>query len=281
MGKIIDVKQIYDSLKEDLKKRAAKLASLSIASLKVSEDYATEVYLSSQEKLAKELGINFILVDLSKDVSTDKIIKKINELNKDSEVSGIIVNKPFPDCILEDEIFSTISPKKDIEGVNPHNLGVLFFKDPIFISPTVLSVLWVIEQLNLDLYGKEVTIVGFSPLIGMPLSIILGRKLATLQITHVATYDKDMLGYHIKNADIVITAVGKPRIIKAEWIKPNSIVIDVGIGKKDGGVCGDVEFDQAKDKASFITPVPGGIGLLTTLCLFENLIKAAEKYNQT
>jgi len=280
MGKILDIKQIYDSLKEDLKDRASKMSSVSIASLKISQDYAADVYMSSQEKLAKELGINFILVDFSKDVSADKIIKKINELNTDDGISGIIVNKPFPDGILENTVFSAINPKKDIEGVNPLNLGVLFYKDPTFISPTVLSILLVIKYLDIDLYGKEVAIVGFSSLIGMPLSILLGRKLATLRITHIGTYDKDMLPTHIKNADLVISAVGKPHIIKGEWIKDNSIVIDVGMGKKDGKICGDVEFVAAKDKASFITPVPGGIGALTTLCLFENLIKAAEKYNQ-
>ena len=280
MGKIIDVQQIYDSLKKELKDKASKMSSMSIASLKIGQDYAMEVYMSSQEKLAKELGINFVLVDFLKDTSADKIIKKINELNEDNGISGIIVNKPFPEGILEDTIFSAISPKKDIEGANPLNLGVLFYKDSIFIPPTVLSVLLVIEYLDIDLYGKEVTIVGFSSLIGMPLSIILGRRFATLRITHIGTYDKDRLLTHVKNADVLISAVGKPYIIKGEWIKEKAVVIDVGIGKKDGKVCGDVEFGEAKDRASFITPVPGGIGLLTTLCLFGNLIKAAQEHKQ-
>ena len=172
MGKIIDVKQIYDSLKKELKDKASKMSSMSIASLKIGQDYAMEVYTSSQEKLAKELGINFVLVDFLKDTSADKIIKKINELNENDRISGIIVNKPFPEGILEDTIFSAISPKKDIEGANPFNLGVLFYKDSTFIPPTALSVLLVIEYLDIDLYGKEVTIVGFSSLIGMPLSIL-------------------------------------------------------------------------------------------------------------
>ncbi|MCF7888356.1 MAG: bifunctional 5,10-methylenetetrahydrofolate dehydrogenase/5,10-methenyltetrahydrofolate cyclohydrolase, partial [Candidatus Omnitrophica bacterium] len=139
---------------------------------------------------------------------------------------------------------------------------------------TVLAVLATIESLDIDLYGKDITVVGFSTLIGKPLVLLLGQKFATVTITHIATYQKQRLPFYIKNADLLISAVGKPHFIKGEWIKKGAIVIDVGVSKKGSKVVGDIEFEQAIKKASFISPVPAGIGKLTSLFLFKNLLKA-------
>jgi methylenetetrahydrofolate dehydrogenase (NADP+)/methenyltetrahydrofolate cyclohydrolase len=164
--------------------------------------------------------------------------------------------------------------------MNPYNLGLLFIGEPLFISPTVLSILEFLKMTGVDLYGKQVTIVGFSTLIGKPLALILGRKFATVSIAHIATYETKLLPVYIKNADIVISAVGQPHLIKGNWVKDKAIVIDVGIGKKGARVVGDIEFAQASLKASYISPVPGGIGKLTPIYLFKNLIAAYKKYAQ-
>ncbi len=204
--------------------------------------------------------------------------KEFYNKNKNKKITGIVDNTPFPSNFTEELIFSTIDHKKDIEGMNPYNLGLLFVGEPLFVSPTVLSILEFIKMSGIDLYGKQVTIVGFSTLIGKPLTLILGRKLATVTITHIGTYESGKLPFYIKNSDIVVSAVGKPHIIKGEWIKKGAVVIDVGIGEFNGKVVGDIEFEKAKRRAAFITPVPGGVGKLTSLFLFKNLIDAYKKY---
>jgi methylenetetrahydrofolate dehydrogenase (NADP+)/methenyltetrahydrofolate cyclohydrolase len=162
--------------------------------------------------------------------------------------------------------------------MNPYNLGLLFIGEPLFISPTVLSALEFIKMTGVKLYGKDVTIVGFSTLIGKPLALILGRRFATVSITHIATSESKHLPFYVKNADIVISAVGVPNLIKGTWLKKGVIAIDVGIGRKNSKIVGDIEFEGAKEKAAFITPVPGGVGKLTSLFLFNNLIDAYQKY---
>ena len=274
MGKIIEVNQIYDSLKKALKEEVKAFSRLRLASLCIGKDCACDTYLSAQKKLAQELGVECSAVELGAKASMEEVRKKIQELNKDETINGIIVNKPFPKRFKEDEIFSAIKEKKDVEGMNPSNLGGLFYEGPLFLSPTVLSVLEILKTLKLDIYGKEIVIVGFSTLIGKPLSLLLGREFATVTITHIGTYEAGKLPLHVEGADILISAVGKPHLIKGSWIKKGAVVIDVGIGQMEGKVVGDVELDKAKDKASFITPVPGGVGRLTTLFLFKNLLKA-------
>ncbi|MDP2923021.1 MAG: bifunctional 5,10-methylenetetrahydrofolate dehydrogenase/5,10-methenyltetrahydrofolate cyclohydrolase [Candidatus Omnitrophota bacterium] len=278
MVKLLKAEAIYDKFKNKFKRQIKSLPPLTLASLVIGKDYSIGVYLLSQKKLADELGVNYLAVDLDSNISLQQAVDRIIQLNEDKKITAIVANKPFPRDFAEEAIFSAINFKKDIEGMNPYNLGKLFMGEPIFISPTVLSVLEFIRMTKVDLYGKDVTIVGFSTLIGKPLALLLGRQFATVSITHIATYERERLPFYIKNADIVISAVGKPNIIKGNWIKKGAIVIDVGIGEKDGKLAGDIEFAIAKDNAAFITPVPGGIGKLTSLFLFKNLIQAHQKY---
>jgi len=276
MEKGLEVKRVYERLKEQIKDKVSALGQLTLASVRVGHDYSSGVYLLQQEKIALELGIDYLAVTLAPEAPLDKVLQKIEELNKDNSVAGIVLNKPFPAQWKEGAIFSAIDSQKDVEGVNPYNLGMLLIGKPKFISPTVMSVLEFLNIADVDLYGREVTIVGSSVLIGKPLAIILANDFATVSITHIATYEKGRLPFYINNADILISAVGKPCIIRGEWIKEGAVVIDVGVGQKDGKLTGDVEFDKAVQKASFITPVPGGVGKFTTLFLFENLIKAKQ-----
>lgn len=278
MAKILEAKEIYDILKERLKSSLSSLPTLTLASVTIGKNYSSQVYRASQKKLAENLGVKYLSVELPQNISTKDALSKIQSLNKNKKITGIVANKPFPSNFTEELVFSAIDYKKDIEGMNPYNLGLLFIGEPLFVSPTVLSILEFIKMSGIDLYGKQVAIVGFSTLIGKPLALILGRKLATVTITHIGTYESGKLPFCIKNSDIVVSAVGKPHIIKGDWIKKGSVIIDVGIGEINGKVVGDIEFEKAKKKAGFITPVPGGVGKLTSLFLFKNLIDAYKKY---
>jgi len=278
MAKVLKAKEIYDILKERLKARLKATPTLTLASVSIGKNYSSQVYRASQRRLAENLGVKYLSLELPQNISIKDALTKIESLNKNKKITGIVANKPFPSNFTEELIFSTIDHKKDIEGMNPYNLGLLFVGEPLFVSPTVLSILEFIKMSGIDLYGKQVTIVGFSTLIGKPLTLILGRKLATVTITHIGTYESGKLPFYIKNSDIVVSAVGKPHIIKGEWIKKGSVVIDVGIGEFNGKVVGDIEFEKAKRRAAFITPVPGGVGKLTSLFLFKNLIDAYKKY---
>jgi len=270
------MQQICEKIKQDLKKEVQGLPALRLASLSIGKDYASLVYVSAQSKLAKELGIDYCSIELEDSCSLGDLLGKINELNDDKSINGIIVNKPFPQKFKEEVIFSAIDAKKDLEGMNPYNLGGLFYGEPLFISPTVLSVLEILRSLEINVCAKEIVIVGFSTLIGKPLALLLGQQFATVNITHIATFESKKLPFYVQNADVVISAVGKPHLIKGEWVKKGAVVIDVGIGQIEGKVVGDVEFDEVKKRASFVSPVPGGVGRLTTLFLFKNLIKAAK-----
>jgi len=274
MAKILEAKIIYDKLKSELRKDIAQLPRLTLASVSMGDNYSCEVYLNAQRRLAEDLGVDYLAIELPKHVSLQKVLDTVEDLNRKDKITGIVVNKPFPEGFDEAEVFAAIQAHKDIEGINPYNLGRLFIGEPVFVSPTVLSVLELLKATKVDLYGKEVAIVGFSTLIGKPLALLLGKELATVAITHIATYERGQLASYVKNADIVISAVGKPHLIKGDWVKKKAIVIDVGIGEKDGKLVGDVDFTTACTRASFITPVPGGVGKLTTLFLFKNLFAA-------
>ncbi len=274
---ILEAKISFDNLEAKIKAQIESLGTVCLASLAIVRDYSSSVYCAAQSKVAKQLGLEYRLLNFKSQISYSELTQEIEKLNKDSRVNGIILNKPFPESWNEEEAFSLLDPKKDIEGMSPANLGKLFLGKPTFIPPTVLSICELIKYSKLELYGKKTTIVGFSNIIGKPLALLLGDKFATVSITHIATFENQDLEFYVKNADLLISAVGKPDLIKAKWIKPGAVVIDVGTGQKDNKLSGDVEFDQAKEKAAFITPVPGGVGKLTTMFLYHNLLIAAEK----
>jgi methylenetetrahydrofolate dehydrogenase (NADP+)/methenyltetrahydrofolate cyclohydrolase len=279
--KILEAYPLYEALKKELKTTAHMLSRrVTLASVLVGENYSSQLYLASQQRLAKELGVTYSFVAIKPEASQEQALKTIRKLNRDKHITGIIVNKPFPMNWNEGVIFSSIECKKDIEGVSAYNLGMMCLGEPLFISPTVLSVLELLKYTGINIYGKEIALVGFSTIIGKPLSLLLAKNFATVTITHVATYEAGKLPHHIKSADIVISAVGKPSLIKGAWIKKGAVVIDVGTAQCNGKIAGDVEFSQARKKASFITPVPGGVGKLTTAFLFKNLLRAAAAEEQ-
>ena len=274
MAIVFDARKIYDSLLAEIKTKLDDMPKLCLASVTVGQDLSAKSYRSAQEKLAKELGIEYRPLDLKSDLTFGEFKSEIEKLNEDISVAGIIINKPFPLEWSDTDVFSLLSESKDVEGMHPDNLGRFFIGQPRFISPTVLSVIELLRESGVKLYGVKITLVGFSPLIGRPLALWLGNKFATVTIAHIATDEKGDLPSYIKSADIIISAVGKPGLIRGEWIKRGAVVIDVGTGYKDNKISGDVEFDKAKEKAAFITPVPGGVGKLTTVFLYHNLVLA-------
>lgn len=274
MAIIFNAQKKYDSLLAEIKIKLADLPKLCLASVAFGKDVSAKSYRASQKRLAEDLGIEYRPLDLGANNTFQDFKTEIKKLNQDKSVTGIILNKPFPSEWDDADVFSLLSEEKDIEGMHPDNLGRFFLGQPRFISPTVRSIMTMVDENNITLRGMRVALIGFSPLIGRPLALWLGSRLATVSITHIATYEKKDLTYYVKSADIVISAVGKPNLIKGEWIKEGAIVIDVGTGHKDNKISGDVEFDKAKERAGFITPVPGGVGKLTTIFLYHNLVLA-------
>ena len=276
MAIIFNAQQKYDSLLVEIKTKLKAMPKLCLASVAIGQDSSAKSYRSAQEKIAKELGIEYRPLDLKSEITFGEFKSAIEKLNKDLGVTGIILNKPFPSDYSDVDVFSLLKEEKDIEGMHPENLGRFFLGQPRFVSPTVLSVLEMLDESRVTLRGKRVALVGFSSLIGRPLALWLGSKLATVSITQIGTYEEGDLPSYINSADIVISAVGKPGLIKGEWIKKDAVVIDVGAGHKDDKMSGDVEFNKAKKRAAFITPVPGGVGKLTTMFLYHNLVLACK-----
>ncbi|MBD3246569.1 MAG: bifunctional methylenetetrahydrofolate dehydrogenase/methenyltetrahydrofolate cyclohydrolase [Candidatus Omnitrophica bacterium] len=280
MGRVIETKHTHDVLKSDLVRKVKSAPPCVLASVAIGDQFSSGVYLASQERLAREIGIEYRRIVLGKDTSLSALREALDALNRDEKVTGICVHKPFPPGWKEEEVFAALDPRKDVEGMTPWNLGKLFSGEPVFLSPTVRSVLKVLSLVSPDLYGKKVTLIGFSTLIGKPLALLLGRRMATVTITHIATHERGDLPRFLQNAEIVISAAGVPELVKADWIRPEAVVIDVGTGRKDGKLCGDVEFERIQAKASAVTPVPGGVGKLTPLFLLDNAVTAARRTKQ-
>jgi len=222
------------------------------------------------------LGIEYRLERLPADINQQGLIDFIKKLNNDASVNGIIIQMPLPKQIDYKSISSFISPDKDIEGMHPENLGKVLMGKAKIAPCTASAAFALIEATGVNLYGKEVVIVGHSEIVGKPLSLLLLEKFATVTVCHIGTSDAGKLVEHVKKAEILVVAVGKADLIKGEWIKEGAIVIDVGINRINDKIVGDVEFEEAASRASYITPVPGGVGPLTVTMLMRNLVEAAK-----
>ncbi|MFN4227384.1 MAG: bifunctional 5,10-methylenetetrahydrofolate dehydrogenase/5,10-methenyltetrahydrofolate cyclohydrolase [Candidatus Ratteibacteria bacterium] len=276
MGNLIDGKLIAEKIKEDLKKEIEKLKISGIipklVAVSVGENPASMVYMNQQKKNCEKIGINYEILSLPESIDESGIIENIEMLNKNNEVSGIILQLPLPKGVDTRKVQSKISAEKDVEGVNPTNMGWIVYGRPYVGPCTALAVKEIIDYLGIDLYGKEVVMVGHSDIVGKPVALLLVDKFATTTICHIGTSDAGKLEEHVKRAEILIVAVGKANLIPGDWIKDGAIVIDVGINRVGDKIVGDVEFEKAKEKASWITPVPGGVGPITTAILLRNTI---------
>ncbi|MFC1666612.1 bifunctional 5,10-methylenetetrahydrofolate dehydrogenase/5,10-methenyltetrahydrofolate cyclohydrolase [Candidatus Omnitrophota bacterium] len=277
---LLDGKTLSKNIKEEIKKEVELLKTKynktpKLVSIQVGENPASEVYLKSQKKNAENLSIEYRLEKLDQKISQDELVKVIDGFNKDKSVNGIMIQMPLPSQVDAKLISRYICPLKDVEAVHPENMGEIVFGNAKILPCTAASCMELLNSIeSLELYGKEVVIVGHSEIVGKPLALMLLNKFATTTVCHIATGERGRLPEFVKNAEILVVAVGKAELIKGEWVKDGAIVIDVGINRVEGKLVGDVEFDSAQEKASYITPVPGGVGPLTVAILMKNLVTA-------
>ncbi len=281
MAKLLEGKPLADKIKEVLKDEISHLENKPVlASIMVGENAGAASYVKSQAKVAENLGIAYQLHPLSGDTVEGSLIEFIQKLNSDKSVHGIIVQMPLPASIDYKKISQFILPEKDIEGMHPANMGRIVFGKARLLPCTAQAVMELLASSGIDLYGKEVVIVGHSEIVGKPLALLLLERFATVTVCHIGTSQAGKLEEHIRKAEVLIVAVGKAGLIKGEWIKEGALVIDVGINRIGDKIVGDVEFEGAQKRASWITPVPGGVGPLTVTMLMRNCVEAA-KYQKT
>ncbi len=282
-AKIIDGKQFAEKLKEKLRMEAAGLrqrgAVPKLVAVSAGGNESSEVYIKQQRKNCESIGIEYELQKLNHSGDEDAAIEHITRLNEDDSVTGIIVQRPLPPGIDGVRVQSEIITSKDVEGVNPANLGWIYYERPKLIPCTAAAVMQLIASTGIDLKGREAVIVGHSDIVGKPIALLLANRLATVSICHIGTAERGKLPEYVGRAEILVVAVGKAGVIKGEWIREGAVVIDVGINRVDGKITGDVEFQAAAERAAWITPVPGGVGPVTTATLLQNTIKAT-KINQ-
>ena len=245
-----------------------------LAVILVGADPASQVYVGSKRKSCAEIGIASKSYDLPETTTEQALLELIEALNQDAEVNGILVQLPLPKHIDSTKVIEQISPEKDVDGFHPYNVGRLCQRIPTLRACTPYGVMKLLETTGISFYGKHAVIVGASNIVGRPMALELLLAGCTVTVTHRFTED---LASHIRQADILVVAVGKPKFIKGEWIKDGAVVVDVGINRLEGKLVGDVEFDVAAQRASYITPVPGGVGPMTVAMLMQNTLSAYEK----
>jgi len=274
--KLIDGNEIASTIKKklvsDIKNIKAKGMTPHLEAVLVGDNAGAKIYAKNQEKSCGELGISYKLDELPESTSQKELEEFIQKLNENPQVTGIILQMPVPSGINGREVQMKISPSKDVEGIHPLNIGKLLYGKNRIAPCTALAVMEILKSMNVRLKGKEVVIVGHSEIVGKPLMLLLLQsplESPTPTICHIATKD---LSFHTKRADILIVAAGRAGLVKGDMIKEGAVVIDVGINRVDKKIVGDVVFDEAVKKASLITPVPGGVGPVTTVMLLKNTI---------
>lgn len=276
-AQIIDGKAIAQQICNKLKNKISALNDSVpvLAVILVGDNEASRIYVRNKKKKAEETGIDCHIIELAPGIGENALLATVDELNADPHINGIIVQLPLPPHLNEQKIISRISPDKDVDGFTPYNSGLLSYNSPhTFISATPKGVLELLKTTGVDLVGMHAVVIGRSNIVGRPMAKLLLNNDCTVTITHSHTRNLKQI---TQSADIVVSACGQAKMIKSDWIKEGAIVIDVGINRIDGHLCGDVDFDNVKEKASFITPVPGGVGPMTIAMLLENTYEAFER----
>ncbi len=288
-AEIIDGRQVAALVKEEIKAKVADMIDNDIraphlVAVIVGEDPASQTYVASKEKAAKNVGMMSSVYRLDADVSEEELINTIEFLNNDPEVDGFIVQLPLPDHINVDKVIQLIDPAKDVDGFHPVNVGRMALGQPAYVSATPAGIMELLKRYDIETEGKHCVVLGRSNIVGSPMSILMSKKAspgnATVTVCHSKT--KDMASY-TRSADILICAIGQPQFITADMVKEGAVVIDVGIhripadNEKGYKIAGDVNFDEVQKKAGYITPVPGGVGPMTIAMLLKNTLSAAEK----
>lgn len=281
MANIIDGKQISKDIKEELKEEVASLAAQGrkccLAVIQVGNDPASSVYVGNKKKACAYVGIESLAYELPEETTEEELLTIIDKLNKDADVHGILCQLPLPKHINEDHVIKAISPKKDVDGFHPQNVGALVIGEKGFVSCTPAGIIQLLKRSNIEMDGKHCVVVGRSNIVGKPMSLLMLRENATVTICHSHTKNLKEI---CKEADILIVAIGKPQFIDKEYVKDGAVVIDVGIHRDENNkLCGDVKYDEVEPVASYITPVPGGVGPMTIAMLMHNCVEAMKLYS--
>ena len=281
MAVIIDGKELAKKIRANLKIECEELNKEGIKSkfavIMVGDDPASKVYVRNKSRACEDVGIEYEEYLLESNITQKELIDLIEKLNQDNTVNGILLQSPIPSNLDINEAFKTIAPEKDVDGFNPVNVGKLVLNQDTFVSCTPFGIIKMFEEYNIDLTGKNVVILGRSNIVGKPLIHCCLNKNATVTTCHSKTQNIQEIA---SKADVLISAIGKANFVTADMVKENAVVIDVGINRLDNGkITGDVDFENVKEKASYITPVPGGVGPMTIAMLMNNVIKATKRQN--
>jgi methylenetetrahydrofolate dehydrogenase (NADP+)/methenyltetrahydrofolate cyclohydrolase len=280
MANLINGKEISAALKDELKDEVARLKeegkSCCLAVIQVGSDPASSVYVGNKKKACAYIGIESRAFELPEETTEEELLSLIGQLNDDSSVHGILCQLPLPGHICEDKVIQAISPKKDVDGFHPQNVGALVIGQQGFVSCTPAGIIELLHRSNIAIDGKHCVVVGRSNIVGKPMSLLMLRENATVTICHSHTKD---LKEVCRQADILIVAIGRPKFINHEYVKEGAVVIDVGIHRNEQNkLCGDVDFDDVCGHTSAITPVPGGVGPMTIAMLMKNCVEAMKLY---
>ncbi len=276
MAVILDGKALSAKFRQNIKEETAALKEKTgkapgIAVILAGDDAASSVYVNSKEKAAIECGFYSVVERISADVTTNDVLKLVEKYNNDEKIHGILVQLPLPSACDEKTILRAIRAEKDVDGFHPYNVGLLNIGEDCLMPCTPFGVMNMMADYGIEIAGKNAVVVGRSNIVGKPIAAMLLKANATVTVCHSKT--KDLSGV-CANADILVAAIGKAKFIKKEFVKDGAVVIDVGINRVDGKLCGDVDFEDVKDKCSYITPVPGGVGPMTITTLMQNTLKA-------
>lgn len=276
-ARLIDGKAIAAEIRQEVRLDVAAMAAQTgvvpcLAAILVGNDPASATYVQNKAKACREVGITSVRIDLPADIPEALLLQEITRLNDDPAVHAILVQLPLPPHISEKRVLETILPEKDVDGFHPVNLGGLLVGKPLFVASTPLGILELLNRSNVGIEGKHAVIVGWSVVVGKPTAFLLLQHHATVTICHIKTRD---LAVHTRQADILVVAAGKPGLVTGSMVKEGAVVIDVGVNRlTDGRVVGDVDFPEVSEKASLITPVPGGVGPMTVAMLLKNTVDA-------
>ncbi|EFB71747.1 MULTISPECIES: bifunctional methylenetetrahydrofolate dehydrogenase/methenyltetrahydrofolate cyclohydrolase FolD [Providencia] len=282
LAKIIDGKTIAQAIRQEVAQKvqtrvANGKRAPGLAVILVGANPASQIYVGSKRRACEEVGFLSRSYDLPDTTTEAELLKLIDDLNQDPEIDGILVQLPLPAGIDNVKVIERIHPDKDVDGFHPYNVGRLCQRAPRLRPCTPRGIVTLLERYDINTYGLNAVIIGASNIVGRPMSLELLLAGCTTTVTHRFTKD---LEQHVRSADLLVVAVGKPNFIPGEWIKPGAIVIDVGINRLENGkVTGDVDFDEASKRASWITPVPGGVGPMTVATLIQNTLQACEEYH--
>jgi methylenetetrahydrofolate dehydrogenase (NADP+)/methenyltetrahydrofolate cyclohydrolase len=277
---ILDGKALADEIRkktaaEILQAKANGLRPPALAVILVGEDPASEVYVAHKRRDCEQVGIHSLAYDLAKETSQADLLTLIEQLNEDESVDGILVQSPLPPHIDANKIYDSINPLKDVDCFHPYNVGCLAQRRPTLRPCTPYGIITLLAHSGVEIKGRHAVVIGASNIVGKPMALEFLLAKSTVTVCHRFTPD---LSYHIKQADILVVAIGNPGVIKSDWIKPSAVVVDVGINRQaNGKIIGDIDFETAKEKASWITPVPGGVGPMTRAILLTNTLQAYQK----